>query len=156
MGGLAVRVVVAAALLGSVHPAAAAAQETNPPSPRQGTTSEIDGLVRQVLADRIIAKDIPDWGLLRGATRIAVRSDPVRLPIGKDALPALDGYDLRLITAEEAQTEAERTHASNWVWSYFWTRWIAEDWRTIGACSGITSTAPLLAHARFLPTVGRS
>ena len=108
---LAVRVVVAAALLSFVHPAAAAAQETNPPSQRQAMTSEIDGLVRQVLADRIIAKDIPDWGLLRGAKRIAVHSDPVRLPIGKDALPALDGYDLRLITAEEAQTEAERTHA---------------------------------------------
>jgi hypothetical protein len=26
---------------------------------------------------------------------------------------------------------------------------------TIGACLGITSTARLLAHARFLPTVGR-
>jgi hypothetical protein len=108
---VAARVVVAAALLSFVHAAAAAAQETNPPPQRQAMPGEIDGLVRQVLADRIIAKDIPDWGLLRGAKRIAVRSDPVRLPIGKDALPALEGYDLRLITAEEAQAEAERTHA---------------------------------------------
>jgi hypothetical protein len=72
-------------------------------------TSEIDGLVRQVLADRIVAKDIPDWNLLRGETRIAIRSDPIRLPIGKDALPALEGYELELITAEEARAKAERT-----------------------------------------------
>jgi hypothetical protein len=32
---------------------------------------------------------------------------------------------------------------------------IAGEWRTIVACSDITSTALLLGHAKFLPTVGR-
>jgi hypothetical protein len=63
---------VAAALLSFVHLAGAAAQESHSPSQRQAITSEIDGLVRQVLADRISAKDIPDWGVLRDATRIAI------------------------------------------------------------------------------------
>jgi hypothetical protein len=112
LGELAISIAVAAALLSFVHLAAAAAQESNSPSQRQAMTSEIDGLVRQVLADRIAAKDIPDWGLLQGATRIAIRSDPIRLPIGKDALPALEGYELELITAEEAQAAAERTRGN--------------------------------------------
>jgi hypothetical protein len=112
LGEPAISMAVAAALLSFVHLAAAAAQESHSPSQRQAITSEIDGLVRQVLADRIAAKDIPDWGLLRDATRIAIRSDPIRLPIGKDALPALEGYELELITAEEAQAAAERTRAN--------------------------------------------
>jgi hypothetical protein len=31
------------------------------------------------------------------------------LPLGEEALPALEGYELRLISTEEAQAEAERT-----------------------------------------------
>ena len=112
LGQLAICIAVAAALLSFVHLAAAAMQESNPTSPRQDMSSEIDGLVRQVLADRIAAKDIPDWGLLRAATRIAIRTDPVRLPIGKAALPALEGYELELITADEARAAAERTRAN--------------------------------------------
>jgi hypothetical protein len=112
LGELAVRIAVAAALLSFVHLTSAAAQEANPTSQRQATTSEINGLVRQVLADRIAAKDLPDWGLLRGAKRIAIRSDPVRLPIGKDALPGLEGHELELITGEEARARAERTPAN--------------------------------------------
>ena len=106
MGELAIRV-AAAALLSFVH--TAPAQETSLGSQRQATVSEIDGVVRQVLADRIAANDIPSLDLARGTKRIAVRSDPVRLPISKDALPAIEGYDLRLITAEEAQAESDKT-----------------------------------------------
>ena len=79
------------------------------PSSQAQATAEVDALVRQVLADRIAANDIPSLNVLRGAKRIAVRSDRVRLPLGKDALPELEGYELRLISREEAQVEAERT-----------------------------------------------
>ena len=51
-----------------------------PPSQSQATAAEVNALIRQVLADRIAAKDIPDYGLLRGAKRITVRSDRVRPP----------------------------------------------------------------------------
>ena len=110
---LALRVLVAAALLNLVYGGALAVQGINPSSQAQATASEVDALVRQVLADRIAAQDIPDFGLLRGAKRIAVRSDRVGLPfaLGKGALPALEGYELRLISTEEAQAEAERTQA---------------------------------------------
>jgi hypothetical protein len=103
---LALSALMAAALLNSVH-VRPTAQRTNPP------TAEADAVVRQVLADRIAAKDIPDFGLLRGAKRVAVRSDGVGLglALGKDALPALEGYELRLISTTEAQAEAERTQA---------------------------------------------
>lgn len=106
---LALRALMAAALLNMVHPRAMAVQGPTPSSQAHATAGEVDALIRQVLADRIAAKDIPDFGLLRGATRIAVRSDRVRLPLGKAALPALEGYELRLISTEEAQAEAERT-----------------------------------------------
>ncbi len=62
-----------------------------------------------MLADRIPANDIPGLNLLQGVKRIAIRSDRVRLPLGEEALPALEGYELRLISTEEAQAEAERT-----------------------------------------------
>jgi hypothetical protein len=110
---LALRVLVAAALLNLVYGRALAVQGINPSSQAQATAGEVDALLRQVLADRIAAKDIPDFGLLRGAKRIAVRSDRVGLPfaLGKGALPALEGFELRLISTEEAQAEAERTQA---------------------------------------------
>ena len=105
---LALRVLIAATLLSSVHARAAAVQENNPPSQAQAAAArDINALVRQVLIDRIPAKDIP--GLVGDAKRIAIRSDRVRLPLGQDALPALQGYELRLISTEEAQAEAERT-----------------------------------------------
>ena len=105
---LALRVLIAATLLSSVHARAAAVQENNPPSQAQAAAArDINALVRQVLIDWIPAKDIP--GLVGDAKRIAIRSDRVRLPLGQDALPALQGYELRLISTEEAQAEAERT-----------------------------------------------
>jgi hypothetical protein len=108
---LTLRVLLAATLLGGVHASAAAVQDNNPTSQAQPAARDINALIRQVLADRIPAKDIPDSGLLRDAKRIAVRSDRVRFPLGQDALPALDGYELRLISTEEAKAEAERTQA---------------------------------------------
>ena len=107
---LALRVLIAAALLSGVHARAAAVQENSPPSQAQAAAAaEINALIRQVLADRIPAKDIPGHNLLQGAKRIAIRSDRVRLPLGEEALPALEGYELRLISTEEAQAEAVRT-----------------------------------------------
>ena len=107
---LALRVLIAAALLSGVHARAAAVQENSPPSQAQEPPlAEINALIRQVLANRIPAKDIPGQNLLQGAKRIAIRSDRVRLPLGQEALPALEGYELRLISTEEAQAEAERT-----------------------------------------------
>ncbi len=109
---LALRVLIAAALLDLVYGRALAEHGINPSSQaQQAIASEVDALVRQVLADRIAAKDIPDFNLLRGAKRIAVRSDRIGLPLalGKGALPALEGYELRPISTEEAQAEAERT-----------------------------------------------
>ena len=68
------RGLIAAALLISVHPRAVAVQENSPPSQAQvAAARDINALVRQVLADRIPAKDIPDFGLLRGEKRIAGR-----------------------------------------------------------------------------------
>jgi hypothetical protein len=88
-------------------------QENNPPSQNQAAAArDLNALVRQVLADRIPAKDIPGYEIMRDAKRIAVRSDRVRLPIGKDALPVLDGHELRLVSTEEAQAEAERTQTT--------------------------------------------
>ncbi len=110
---LTLRVLIAAALLGSVDARAAAVQENNPPPQAQAAAArDINALIRQVLADRIPAKDIPDFGLLRGAKRIAVRSDLVRFALGQDAMPALEGYEFRLISAAETQAEAERTQTS--------------------------------------------
>ncbi len=103
------RALIATALLTLVHGQVPVVQGTNPSSQIQAA-DEVDALVRQVLADRIAAKDIPDFGLLLGAKRIAVRSDGIGgLALGKDALPALEGYDLRLISTGEAEAEAERT-----------------------------------------------
>jgi hypothetical protein len=111
---LALRALLTAALLNFVHGRAPAAQGNNLTSQDQPTVSEVNAVIRQVLADRIAAKDIPDSGLLRGTQRIAVRSDGlgIRLTLGKDALPALEGYELRLISTAEAQAEAERTQAN--------------------------------------------
>jgi hypothetical protein len=73
-------------------------------------------LVRQVLEDRLAAGDIPDIGLLRGAKRIAIRSNlPIsRLTLGAGALPVRDGYEFRLITTTEAQAEADRTKTNTY------------------------------------------
>ena len=106
------RVLIAAAMLSSVHARAATVQENTPPLQAQADAArDLNALIRQVLADRIPVKDIPDYGLLQGAKRIAVRSDDVGrgLALGKDALPALEGYELRLISTAEARAEAERT-----------------------------------------------
>lgn len=82
-------------------------------SKAQVAVGEVNALIRQVLADRISAKDIPDFGLLRDAKRIAVQSDVgLALPLGKEALPVLEGYELRLISTGEAAAEAERTGAN--------------------------------------------
>ena len=60
---LALRVLIAAALLSSVHVRAAAVQENYPPSQAQAAAArDINALVRQVLTDRIPAKDIPGLG----------------------------------------------------------------------------------------------
>jgi hypothetical protein len=111
---LVLRALIVTALLTLVHGQAPAVQGTDSSSQAQATAGEVDALIRQVLADRIGAKDIPDFQLLRGAKRIAVRSDGVgfRLTLGKGALPALEGYELRLVSTGEAQAEAERTQAN--------------------------------------------
>ena len=98
------RALIAAAALSIAHAHTAAVQENSPPP-------EINTLIHQVLADRIPANDIPDYGLLRGAKRIAVRSDLVRFRLGHAALPVLEGYELRLISTADAQAEADRTQA---------------------------------------------
>jgi len=105
-------ILLAAAFLSRVDGRTLAGEGANP-SGQAHATAEADAVVRQVLTDRIVAKDIPDFPLLGGAKRIAIRSDDVGfgLSLGKDALPALEGYQLRLITSAEGQAEAERTHA---------------------------------------------
>ena len=136
---LAFRALIVVALLAFV-PAHTLPSQRPDPSSKSQVPGGVDDLMRQVLADRIAAKDIPDFGLLRGATRIAVRSDGVGfrvtldgvrfgLTLGKDALPTLEGYQLRLISTEEAKAEADRTQAS----VYF----IAVDGLTV---SGDTAT----------------
>jgi hypothetical protein len=56
---LTLRVLVAAALLSSVD-VGAAAQENNPPSQAQAAAArDINALIRQMLAERIPANDIP-------------------------------------------------------------------------------------------------
>ena len=110
---LALCALLTAALLNFVDGRAPAAQGNNLTSQDQPTVNDVNAVIRQVLADRIVAKDIPDYGLLRGTQRIAVRADGLgsRLTLGKDALPALEGYELRLISTAEAQAEAERAQA---------------------------------------------
>jgi hypothetical protein len=111
---LARRALIASALLALVHGHTLALQGTESSSQAQAAAGDVHALIRQVLADRIGAKDIPDYGLLSGAKRIPVRSDGVGfpLPLGKAALPVLEGYELRLISTAEAQAEAERTQAN--------------------------------------------
>lgn len=105
------RVLMAAAMLSIADAHAVAVQENSQPLPTQAATSEINSLIHQLLPDRIPAKDIPDYGLLRGATRIAVRSDLGRFRLGQAALPVLEGYELRLLSTADAQAEADRTRA---------------------------------------------
>lgn len=85
--------------------------------PSRQAGPEVDVLVRQVLEERLVAGDIPDIGLLRGAKRIAIRSElpKSQLVLGEAALPQRDGYEFRLISTSEATAEAERTKA----WVYF-------------------------------------
>ena len=139
------RALIATALLTLVHGQVPVVQGTNPSSQIQAA-DEVDALVRQVLADRIAAKDIPDFGLLLGAKRIAVRSDGIGgLALGKDALPALEGYDLRLISTGEAQAEAERTQDPRPLHSHRRISRLARD--TAGLWIGVDYTMPTGSRA---------
>jgi hypothetical protein len=128
---LAFRTLIVAAVLAFVQAHTPTLQRPDPSSKSPDYGGDVGDLIRQVLIDRIAAKDIPDFGLLRGATRIAIRSDGLGfgVTLGKDALPTLEGYQLRLISSEEAKAEADRTQAS----VYF----IAVDGLTV---SGDTAT----------------
>lgn len=107
---LARRALIVAVLLALAHAYTLAKQGTDSSSKAQGNADDVNAVIHQVLADRITARDIPDFGLLSGAKRIAVRSGAgLSLALGKDALPVIEGYELRLISSEEAQAEAERT-----------------------------------------------
>ena len=87
---LALRALLTAALLNFVHGRAPAVQGNNLTSQDQPIVSEVNAVIRQVLADRIAAKDIPDYGLLRGTQRIAVRSDGLGTRLTRRPVTAKD------------------------------------------------------------------
>ena len=60
-----------------------------------GASADIETFVRQALEDRLAAQNLPDGGLLRRSSRIAVLEDMPKagLKISQEALPRRDGYE---------------------------------------------------------------
>jgi hypothetical protein len=71
----------------------------------------IQRFVRAALEDRLAAKSLPDFGLLRDQTRIAIREEmpAARLRLDHRALPHVHGLDFFLIAGSAAQAQADRT-----------------------------------------------
>jgi hypothetical protein len=76
------------------------------PAPR-----DVQLFVQQALADRIAAGDLPDFTMLQGVRRIAVRQEMPQsgLTLGADALPRIAGREFHLLSTRAASDEAERT-----------------------------------------------
>jgi creatinine amidohydrolase/Fe(II)-dependent formamide hydrolase-like protein len=72
---------------------------------------DVEDFIRQALADRVRAGDIPDVGMLGAGRRIAVRPEmpAAQLTLGPGALPMVAGFEFVLLTAANAETEATRT-----------------------------------------------
>ncbi len=71
-------------------------------------------LVRQVLAERLVADDLPDLDAIRRGAQVAV-SPVVALPGGNllltpDDLPRIPGRTIRLLDPATARAEADATH----------------------------------------------
>jgi len=75
---------------------------------------EVQAFVRAALENRLRANDVPDLNLAAGSHRLAVRDSMPRahLILKEAALPEVEGYQLYLLSAAEAQAEADRHNAS--------------------------------------------
>jgi len=78
-----------------------------PPAPRS-VSPRIAEFVRQALADRFTAGDIPDLGLVEDRTHVFVRREMFGdgLLLGPDALPAMPGVKFELVALKEAEARA--------------------------------------------------
>jgi hypothetical protein len=78
---------------------------------RPSTLAEINVLVKQALEDLLGRQEIPDSGLFRRATRIAIREDMRRsgFRLGPEALPTWAGYEFFLLSGKAAQADADRS-----------------------------------------------
>jgi len=81
------------------------------PAPLPVAEEAIQQFVRAALEDRLAAKNLPDIGLLREQTRIAIREEmpAARLRLDQRALPHVHGLDFFLIGQFAAQAQADRT-----------------------------------------------
>ena len=75
------------------------------------STAERSDFVRQAIEDRFKAANIPDFDLLQGSRRIAIREEmpQAKGSVARAALPRIDGYEFYLIATDAAQAEADRT-----------------------------------------------
>ena len=101
------------ALCLSVPMAAGGLAQTPPHPAAPFAPDELQTFVRAALADRLQANDLPDKNLLH-APRIGVRDmmPQAHLTLREAALPAVDGYDLFLLSPSDAQAEADRRKTS--------------------------------------------
>src|SRR5438552_5960932 len=69
---------------------------------------EIQILVKAAIEDRLKAGDLPDGGMLRNTTRIAVREEmpSARLRLGPESLPQFEGREFYFVSQPSAQAEA--------------------------------------------------
>lgn len=86
-------------------------QPTPAPAELPVADEAIQLFVRAALEDRFAAKNLPDIGLLREQTRIAIREEmpAARLRLDQRALPHVHGLDFYLIAEATAQAQADRT-----------------------------------------------
>jgi hypothetical protein len=82
-----------------------------PPAALPVADEAIQQFVRAALEDRLAAKSLPDYGVLRDQTRMGIREDmpAARLRLDQRAVPHAHGLDFFLISQSAAQAQADRT-----------------------------------------------
>ena len=73
-------------------------------------TADVELFVKQALEDRFAARDIPDYNLLRDATRVAIQAEMSKagLILSRRALPQREGYEFHLVSGPAVQADANR------------------------------------------------
>jgi len=105
--------ILTASVLVSLTAAAHVFQDAASAGALAPASAEVETFVREALADRLVAGDIPDIHLLRraDAKRFHVRAElpGSRIRITSRALPSTPGTELALVTLADAQEAATRT-----------------------------------------------
>ena len=81
------------------------------PAPLPVADEALQQFVRAALEDRLAAKNLPDYGLLREQTRMGLRENmpAARVRLDQRAVPHVHGLDFFLISESTAQIQADRT-----------------------------------------------